>query len=73
MPNGSLLKQNPLTGVINVMSDLNVLASEICQNLLFASSLVNFFAPVDCVRVLSTLESGWCSLRTFWFKCVKSI
>ena len=64
IPKGNLLKQNLPNGVINVVRRRDAGESGICQNPLFASSLVNILASVSCARVLSTLGSGWTSLRT---------
>ena len=63
-PNGNIFKLNLWNGVINVVRRRDTGESNICQNPLFASNLVNILASVSCARVLSYLGSGWTSLRT---------
>ena len=58
MLKSSLLMQKLPSAVTNVMSNADVLVSEICQNLLFVSSSVNIIVSVNWARVSSTLESG---------------
>ena len=72
MPNGSLLKQNHPKGVMNVVSSLDSLAREICQNPPFASNLLKSFAPDSCARVVSTLDIGWTSRKTFSLSGLRS-
>ena len=72
IPNGNLLKQNRPAGVMNVVSRRDVGDKEICQNPLFASSLLNSLAPVSWASTLSTLGSGCTSLMTFWLRGFRS-
>jgi len=67
MPNGSLLKQNLLYGVINVVNNLDCLARGICQNPLLASNLLK-----TCARVVSTFGMGCISHRTLSFSGLRS-
>ena len=72
MPNGSLLKQNCPKGVMKVVSSLDSLASGICRNPLFASSLLNMVAPDNCSSVVSTCGIGFTSRRTLSLRGFKS-
>ena len=72
MANSSLLKQNCPKGVMNVVSSLDSLAWGICQNPLFASSLLKSFASNSSTRVVSTLGIGWTSRKTFSLSGLKS-
>ena len=67
IPNGNLLKQNRPYGVTNMVNSLDSSANGICQNPLFASSLLNIAAPVSWARVVSTFGIGCTSRRTFSF------
>ena len=58
MPNGNLLKQNHPNGVKKVVRSLDGLARGICQNPLFASSLLNTRAPASWAKVSSTFGKG---------------
>ena len=71
MPNGSLLKQNRPKGV-NVVNSLDSLARGICQNPLFASNLLNSFAPDSYARVISTFGMGWTSRNTLSLSGLRS-
>ena len=58
MPNGSLLKKYLPNRVTKVVSGWEFLDKEICQNPLFASSLLKYFAPASCANISSTLGIG---------------
>ena len=57
---------------MNVVNNLDLLASGICQNPLFASNLLKMVALVNWASVSSTLGSGWNSRSTPSFKGFKS-
>ena len=73
IPNGTLLKQKHPKGVMNVVSRLDSSARGICQNPLFASSLLKTFAPDSCAKVISTFGIGWTSRKTFLLSGLRSI
>lgn len=66
MPNRSLLKQCRPDGVMKVVRRRDSSERGICQNPLLASSFVKTLAPASWVSVLSTLGSGWTSLRHYY-------
>ena len=68
-----LLKQYFPTGVINVVRRREADERGICQNPLFASSLLNKRAPVSWASVSSTFGNGWMSRRTLVLKGLRSI
>ena len=72
MPKGNLLKQNLPKGVINVVNRQESSGNGICQNPLFASSLVNTVAPASLPKVSSTEGMGCNSLKTLLFNGFKS-
>lgn len=67
-----LVKQNRPNGVMNVVNSLDSLARGICQNPLFASNLLNIFAPDSCARVVSTFGMGWTSRSTLSLSGLRS-
>ncbi len=63
IPKGSYLP----VGVMKVVSGRDSLASGICQNPLFVSSLLNTVAPASCPRISSTFENTliqWLQIHT---------
>ena len=65
MPKGNLLKQYLPYEVMTVVNRRDLALKGICQNPLFASSLLKSVAPANCARVSSTWGMGYVSRRTF--------
>ena len=67
MPKGNLLQQYHPKCMTKVVSNLDSLASGICQKPLLASNLENTVSPARKAKVSFTLERGWTFRRTFSF------
>ena len=72
IPKGSRFMQKRPNGVKNVVRRLDSGSKGICQNPLFASSLVKTVDPERRARSSSTDLSGWTSRRTALFRAVRS-